>query len=365
MCGQSGVFGIQLNELHKTAALDLFFHNMARGVDSSGTAMVQENGTVHIFKELGTPDMLWEKDRYREIFETPLTALMTHNRAATKGTVTRANAHPFRHRHIIGMHNGTLRTVKKLDDHDKVGTDSEALLRTIANQGLPAAWGKMNGGAAIVYYNKSDRTITMARNYERPLHVMYIPEEDVVFWSSEAFPLTFLTKKYFSGADSEIVKIKEQLYLKWKPKDGELRFSSSDLKPYSSSGKDTTRTLAGGYRRAGKMDGGAFSWAHWTTGSTPNGNNTSETKNAIAVRNVNLLNRKMNDGNLITRAQFFQNLSMQNCVMCDQEVKFDDADTILMMRGVSCCDTECLKHYKELYPFVELATETQAKIGVL
>ena len=160
MCGQSGVFGVQLNELHKAAALDLFFHNMARGVDSSGASMVQEDGTVHIFKEIDTPDVLWEIDKFREIFETPMTALMTHNRAATKGMITKANAHPFRHRHIIGMHNGTLKTVGELDDHDKVETDSEALIRTIANQGLPAAWSKMNGDSAIVYYNKSDRTVS-------------------------------------------------------------------------------------------------------------------------------------------------------------------------------------------------------------
>ena len=200
MCGIVGLIG-NLNQKHKEAFSTLLMLNQKRGRDSTGIIALGEfNDEYYVAKALGTPNeskgLFDVCDRFQgrrgtklPYYNRPSKALIGHNRAATQGKVTSANAHPFDFEKIVGVHNGTLDTweceIDKVWGADKFEVDSEALFYNINKRGIYETIPKTCGAWALVWLNKEEKTINFLRNDQRPLWYVYTEDEEVMIFASE------------------------------------------------------------------------------------------------------------------------------------------------------------------------------------
>ncbi len=84
--------------------------NEERGRYASGVAVVQRDGTLHLFKQPVAASELVKTERYREVMAQvgpETTCLLGHARMPTKGTRwNNVNNHPLLVGHVVGIHNG-------------------------------------------------------------------------------------------------------------------------------------------------------------------------------------------------------------------------------------------------------------------
>jgi predicted glutamine amidotransferase len=186
MCGIVGYIGKHTIDAEK-AFQDMLRVDVVRGADSTGVAFCNNNGASAIVKFPALPDDLFCTKPFSKAWSKSWDCYIGHNRFATQGDITVENAHPFRHGHIIGVHNGTLRGKFRLDDANKFEVDSEALIYNIAKNGIEKTWNMTDGAAAVVYWNSKDKSLNFIRNSERPL--LFARNEDAsgIYFASEAW----------------------------------------------------------------------------------------------------------------------------------------------------------------------------------
>lgn len=93
-----------------------------------------------------------------------------HNRYATVGAVNGKNAHPFQHGNITLAHNGTLIDQSLLPDHKMFEVDSENVCHSVNKIGAAETIQKLDGAFTLIWHDKSDNTVHVIRNEERPFH---------------------------------------------------------------------------------------------------------------------------------------------------------------------------------------------------
>jgi len=134
-------------------------------------------------------------------------ALIGHNRAATRGNVTTANAHPFTEGPITLVHNGTLDTTYELqtpahqankgrDKKKAVEVDSHVIALNLAQSESPDEVLRLLDGAyALVWHDARNGSLNAIRNNSRPLHFMGVECESTVLLASEAEMLYWLAQR--------------------------------------------------------------------------------------------------------------------------------------------------------------------------
>lgn len=115
--------------------------------------------------------------------------MIGHNRYATQGKVSRANAHPFEYGETIGVHNGTLHNKHVLEDGHKFDVDSQALIHHIDRNGVKSAVDKLNGAWALVWWDAVNERLNFLRNKERPLYLSWSKDDKTLLWASEKWML--------------------------------------------------------------------------------------------------------------------------------------------------------------------------------
>ena len=240
MCGIAGFTSLNPHTEPKTSVTSLFLQlymlSQMRGLDSSGLAVFwRQAGKAKkshtrrgwlVAKELTSPVNMFKyiknglalrylndktvKGKYDEPF---VTAAIGHCRAATKGAITAANAHPFSfgNNRFIGVHNGTIYNAeavyKQLKDLDPLPntteppvdygddkcdrTDSEIVLYCIYRWGIAAVHTKIVGAWAFVWWDQNTNCLNFIRNNQRPLFYAWSPVDDALFWVSEHSMLAF------------------------------------------------------------------------------------------------------------------------------------------------------------------------------
>lgn len=133
--------------------------------------------TINFFKSLPTPR-----------------AIIGHNRSATIGAISRDNAHPFRKGDLVGVHNGTIRSLSPTFGG---GTDSEKLYELMSEKGPKEALNSLDSGAyALVWFDSKQNKMFMIRNGERPLFYMHTKHKPgTVYFASERAFLAYIDSR--------------------------------------------------------------------------------------------------------------------------------------------------------------------------
>lgn len=184
MCGLVGVAG-KVTVSEESAFKLMLALDTVRGEDSTGMLSVSTTGSTNVLKEVCNGFEIRGHRKFSSFFAGSFVALMGHNRAATRGKVTRFNAHPFEIGNIIGAHNGTLISQYNLKDGSQFDVDSEAIFNHINSEGIVDLARKCNGAFALTWYDKSTRTMNFLRNDERTLYFALSEDGKTIFWASE------------------------------------------------------------------------------------------------------------------------------------------------------------------------------------
>lgn len=143
-------------------------------------------------------------------------AAIGHNRFTTSGQNISDHCHPFQYDHIMGVHNGTIPSwvLQRIDPQNTHPVDSARLYSAIgrAEDPIEVLTDVSDGAYALVWYNSKTRTVHMARNWERPLHVLQSMYG--VYFASERGMLEWVAGRngLFSAKDQIAALATESLY---------------------------------------------------------------------------------------------------------------------------------------------------------
>lgn len=165
---------------------DMLLIDTLRGFDSTGVFGVDYNGNVEVLKEASNGAAFIQTFDYKA-FDSWLCQrgmyAVGHNRAATRGSITDKNAHPFViEDNIVLVQNGTYKGDHS--HHKATEVDTEAVAHVIHDEpDLEKALQKIDAAYALVWYNVKDKTLNIIRNEERPMYIAYTKQNAIVFAS--------------------------------------------------------------------------------------------------------------------------------------------------------------------------------------
>jgi hypothetical protein len=244
----------------------LLFVDYLRGPDSTGVFGITNRGDVALAKDAVDSLRFLQSTEYDKIQRKMWgngSALIGHNRKATRGSITDQNAHPFVvDDNIVLVHNGTM-----FGDHKKladVEVDSHAIAHTIHNEAgdVTKALSSFDAAYALIWFNVKDKTLNLIRNKDRPLWWMETDKSWI--WASEKAMLDFVISRHnitITTKPTEMIEDVLQVYtLKnntWDVDSEELKIVRPVVKTYSypsgHSTWDDGDDYMGAYYRAAKQ----------------------------------------------------------------------------------------------------------------
>lgn len=205
MCGIVGVAGpLVLKDeatMKRLLLLDYF-----RGPDSTGMAQIKNGKDIEVCKIASNPIDLFGMAKFKTMLSGSASkAWIGHNRAATRGQVTSANAHPYHFGKIVGVHNGTLEYMSQKDLEKAAGeefaTDSAAIFACIDRIGIEATVPLLRGAWSLVWYDQEEDSLNFLRNKERPMWYSWDKDMNRLFWASEWEMIDAAVKMSTQGYD--------------------------------------------------------------------------------------------------------------------------------------------------------------------
>jgi len=170
-----------------------------RGEDSTGLVQISRKFDSRVLKMPFDGYIFAQQKKVKQAFDNVDSnfATIVHHRAATHGTVSMDNCHPFEHkageRYVVGVHNGTIHTFSRNEDGKSFDVDSDWLYHRIARDGAMKALGSLSGGSyALVWAEKPSDKIFMAVNEQRPLAFAFVRGLNAMVLASEHAHLWYL-----------------------------------------------------------------------------------------------------------------------------------------------------------------------------
>lgn len=207
MCGlvmliTKNVNGFSVQQQDVFASL-LYISGGFRGRDGVGVTVIDSLGNVQLAKEACSVDHFLFTEEYSDLNSHAYkkgVAMIGHNRAATRGTISDRNSHPFViDDKIVLVHNGTF-----YGDHKKIKdteVDSEVIGHLLSEHDDPAeALKKVNAAYALMWYNVDKKEIYVIRNSSRTLYFMETATS-YIYASEEVF-LKFVIDKFNLKAEN-------------------------------------------------------------------------------------------------------------------------------------------------------------------
>lgn len=188
-----------------------------RGADSTGLFQVNRKGAYDICKLPYKGDLFVENKRTRPYFirsDEP-GATILHHRAATRGTISQANAHPFEHydskRAVVGVHNGTLNNYYSSKDGKSFDVDSDYLMHRVWAEGAEKTFGDTQGSFACIWY-ENDNIIRLITNGERSLYYAYVKDKNAMLIASEHGHLWMLAERNGIALERIVCPVKDTIH---------------------------------------------------------------------------------------------------------------------------------------------------------
>jgi predicted glutamine amidotransferase len=225
-----------------------------RGRDSTGLIMVSNKFNVKAARTTMAGNVFVTSKGYRtlDVGNEKRWCVIGHNRAATVGGATLANAHPFKFGDITLVHNGTLNkggermpTYQKEFDVDSMQVayalslsppeDAHKVLATV------------DGSFCLVWTDARDNSVNFARNSNRPMHIIQNYQKDSMYFMSDGSHLAMVMKS-LGNAKSKghtIYQIDTHKHLKFKK--GNLTPEVTKFDPFVAPVSTTTGQKGGGY----------------------------------------------------------------------------------------------------------------------
>ena len=166
---------------------DFFMAGSIRGVDGIGMIKVDSNGKSDWLKS-EEPGYDFLKQCKTKPFITGIGAypfIVGHHRSATRGTISVDNTHPFEHKHITLVHNGTVTRTRELAAGTDTDVDSKMITYGIAERGLQETVNEMYGAWSMVWYDGNEAKLNFLRNDQRPMSFLTTKDGMVLFCSEE------------------------------------------------------------------------------------------------------------------------------------------------------------------------------------
>lgn len=203
MCGIVGVASCKnLDSIDLKVFRQLLYIDTIRGVDSTGIAAINHEGSVKVVKRaIAGPDFLDMKQVDKAIDALGNRAIIGHNRAATKGSINNRMAHPFQFGTITGVHNGTLWVHRGLGGGNDFTSDSEAIMWALSRNSVEDVAKQMDGAFALVWHDSSDNSLNFLRNNDRPLSIGINKKAGCMAWASEQMMLTWIAGRNKLGLE--------------------------------------------------------------------------------------------------------------------------------------------------------------------
>lgn len=180
--------GAKEHFMHYALTLDTL-----RGRDSTGIIELTKKFTVRTRKSLLSGDRYVHSKSYAKNWR-PAWGMIGHNRAAIAGEVTMENAHPFTFGPITLVHNGTLfndgASLHTYDKNLEVDSMQIALaLSSVTPDNAKTVLARVYGSFCLVWTDSRDNSMNMARNGDRPMHITFNAQRDVLWFMSDGLHL--------------------------------------------------------------------------------------------------------------------------------------------------------------------------------
>lgn len=191
MCGIAGSLMLGKRSFTADAAgiqRNLLLMSTLRGVDGTGIAVgsVKNPSDVVTVKEAKPATHSFSKTMVNTMAEGSRWMLM-HCRAATIGDKVDDACHPFEEGQLVGVHNGTIRDIKRKFPTIEGINDSQILYRALSQtppEEATTILSKIDPGAyALSWYDKRIEALRFARNSQRTL--WFYKDRTVWWWASE------------------------------------------------------------------------------------------------------------------------------------------------------------------------------------
>lgn len=192
MCGIVGLVG-DFNYPDVEVLKKMIFIDTIRGEDSTGLAAISlaKRDNVDVFKTTDDGRDFLKHKKAQDLLVSNKIAFIGHNRAATFGSIKEKNAHPFQHKHITGVHNGTLNQgaehhlTENIEKPRTFEVDSENFFYALSETSPEEALKRTHGAFAFVWYDYDLHAMFFIRNDKRELYYVFSKDRKKMFFMSD------------------------------------------------------------------------------------------------------------------------------------------------------------------------------------